>query len=231
MNGGEGWHGLVPRRTGRRDSLLCEFTGLRSQGRTSSGATFEPSLRDEMRGRAHCGQGAGATKSRLQTLMVGSLLCLEERVGLLAGLGRCGNRCGLGAFKHRVRAARTLIEDNQAEGSAHEDDCRPSGEPSEDVGCGAGSKCGLRALTAESASEICRAALLQQDDADQEQAHNDVEDDNENKKDLHFLSCFPIPSRFRGQKKLWCGGGDLNPYASRRQHLKLVCLPISPPPH
>ena len=23
----------------------------------------------------------------------------------------------------------------------------------------------------------------------------------------------------------------MNPYASRRQHLKLVCLPISPPPH
>ena len=29
----------------------------------------------------------------------------------------------------------------------------------------------------------------------------------------------------------WCGGGDLNPYALRRQHLKLVRLPISPPPH
>src|SRR5580765_3757206 len=29
----------------------------------------------------------------------------------------------------------------------------------------------------------------------------------------------------------WCGGGDLNPYALRRKHLKLVRLPISPPPH
>lgn len=28
----------------------------------------------------------------------------------------------------------------------------------------------------------------------------------------------------------WCGGGDLNPYALRRKHLKLVRLPISPPP-
>ena len=30
--------------------------------------------------------------------------------------------------------------------------------------------------------------------------------------------------------KSWCGGGDLNPYALRRKHLKLVRLPISPPP-
>src|SRR5665213_4534005 len=29
----------------------------------------------------------------------------------------------------------------------------------------------------------------------------------------------------------WCGGGDLNPHALRRQILSLVRLPISPPPH
>ena len=28
---------------------------------------------------------------------------------------------------------------------------------------------------------------------------------------------------------LWCAGGDLNPYAFRRQDLNLVRLPISPP--
>src|SRR5437764_11770089 len=32
-------------------------------------------------------------------------------------------------------------------------------------------------------------------------------------------------------KNLWCGRGDLNPHASRRHPLKMVCLPISPLPH
>jgi hypothetical protein len=30
---------------------------------------------------------------------------------------------------------------------------------------------------------------------------------------------------------LWCGRGDLNPHASRRHPLKMVCLPIPPLPH
>src|SRR5271170_4179003 len=30
---------------------------------------------------------------------------------------------------------------------------------------------------------------------------------------------------------LWCGRGDLNPHASRRHPLKVVCLPIPPLPH
>src|SRR5579883_3516319 len=30
---------------------------------------------------------------------------------------------------------------------------------------------------------------------------------------------------------IWCGRGDLNPHASRRHPLKMVCLPISPLPH
>jgi hypothetical protein len=38
------------------------------------------------------------------------------------------------------------------------------------------------------------------------------------------------PIRCPRRENLWCGGGDLNPYALRRKHLKLVRLPISPPP-
>jgi hypothetical protein len=33
------------------------------------------------------------------------------------------------------------------------------------------------------------------------------------------------------EDSVWCGRGDLNPYASRRHPLKMVCLPISPLPH
>jgi hypothetical protein len=116
--------------------------------------------------------------------------------GLLAGLGGGGDWGRFGAIEHGVRATGALIEDNQAEGSAHEDDGGPGGEPGKDVGRGAGSEGGLRALTAEGACEIGRAALLQQDDADQKEAHNDVEDDNENQNNLHFPICFrsvPLP--------------------------------------
>ena len=130
-----------------------------------------------------------------------------------------------------MRAVGAHIEHGETDGSAHEDDRGPGGEPGEDVGRGARAESGLGALTTEGTSEVSRAALLQQDDADQKEAHDDVQGDNEIQKDMHCFDCFPILSRFRGQKKLWCGGGDLNPYASRRQHLKLVCLPISPPPH
>ena len=130
-----------------------------------------------------------------------------------------------------MRAAGANVEDSQADRSDHEDDCRPGGEPREDVGRGARAESGLGALTTEGTSEVSRAALLQQDDADQKEAHDDVQGDNEIQKDMHCFDCFPILSRFRGQKKLWCGGGDLNPNASRRQHLKLVSLPISQPPH
>ena len=33
------------------------------------------------------------------------------------------------------------------------------------------------------------------------------------------------------EDSVWCGRGDLNPHASRRHPLKMVCLPISPLPH
>jgi hypothetical protein len=49
----------------------------------------------------------------------------------------------------------------------------------------------LRTLAAEGASQVGRAALLQQDDTDQEEAHEYVQGDNKVKENLHFLSCFP----------------------------------------
>src|SRR5205807_10319575 len=32
-------------------------------------------------------------------------------------------------------------------------------------------------------------------------------------------------------RNVWCGRGDLNPHASRRHPLKMVCLPVPPLPH
>ena len=83
-----------------------------------------------------------------------------------------------------------MIKDGQADGGDHEDDCRPGGEPGEHIGCGARTEGGLRALAAKCACQVGRTALLEEDDADEKEAHNDVNDDNEIEKNLHF-SRFP----------------------------------------
>src|ERR1035441_2119916 len=114
---------------------------------------------------------------------------------LLARLGGRGDWGGLGALQHRVRAGGgALVEDGQTDGSAHEDDRRPGGEPGEDVGRGAGAESGLRTLAAEGACQVGRAALLQEDNADEKEAHKHVQDNHKVEKDLHFLSCFPSQS-------------------------------------
>ena len=105
------------------------------------------------------------------------------------------------------------VEDGQADGGEHEDDRRPGGEPGEHIGRGAGTEGGLRTLAAEGACQVGRAALLQEDDADEKEAHNDVQDDDEVEKNLHFPAAFQRLPAVAGQKNLWCGGGDLNPYA------------------
>ena len=130
-----------------------------------------------------------------------------------------------------MRAVGPLIKNGEGDRGDHEDDRRPGSKPREHVCRCAGAEGCLRALAAEGACEVGRAALLKEHYANEKQAHNNVKYDDKNEKNLHFLSCFPcLPTNF-GAGDSWCGGGDLNPYASRRQHLKLVCLPISPPPH
>ena len=78
------------------------------------------------------------------------------------------------------------VEDCQGQRCAHEDYRRPGGEAREHIGGGAGTKGGLRALAAEGACEVSRAALLQEDNTDQKQADHDVDDDDEVKEDLHL---------------------------------------------
>ena len=140
--------------------------------------------------------------------------CEEILSELFAGLGRGGDGGCLYLVKHGVRADRALVKDGQGDGGEHEDDGRPGGEAGEDVGRGAGAEGGLRTLSAEGAGEIGRAALLEQNDADEEEADDDVQDDDEVEKDGHSCELLsrPLPVG-PGEESLWCGGGDLNPYA------------------
>src|ERR1019366_3806966 len=109
-------------------------------------------------------------------------------------------------------AVRTHVENRQADRSHHEDHSRPGGEAGEHIGGGAGAKGGLRALSAEGAGEVSRTALLQQNDTNEEQAHNHMKNDDEVEKNLHSMLLSESARSIRA-RSLWCGGGDLNPYA------------------
>jgi hypothetical protein len=126
--------------------------------------------------------------------------------GLLALLGGSADGGGLGAFKDGVRGAGAVVKDDQSDGGAHEDDGRPGGEAREHVGGGAGSEGGLRALSTEGAGEVGRAALLDEDNTDQEEAHDQVNYNENIKENLHLillsksvrwpdLSCRDVPER------------------------------------
>ena len=60
-------------------------------------------------------------------------------------------------------------EHSQSDRSAHEDDRRVSSQPGKHVGRGAWAKGGLRTLAAESAGQVGRSALLQENHKDQKQ--------------------------------------------------------------
>jgi hypothetical protein len=91
----------------------------------------------------------------------------------------------------------------QRQGCTHEDDCRPCGEPREHVGGSARAKGGLRTLASKGAGKIGRAALLQQNNSDEKQAHDDMKDDNKVEKNLHCFSCFQKPSRLHRTGELF----------------------------
>ena len=156
-----------------------------------------------------CYAGEYKTADRL----VCRLLKTRSKEGaLLSGFSWCRNGRCLGARKHRMRAAGANVEDSQADRSDHEDDCRPGGEAGQHIRCGTGAKSGLRSLAAKRACEVSRTALLEEHNSDKKQAHEDVHGDDEVEKNLHFLSCFLTLARLV-RRRIWCGGGDLNPYA------------------
>ena len=91
--------------------------------------------------------------------------------------GRRAGWCGLGGFdarEHGARAAGALDQNGEPDGGEHEDDSRPGGHLGQQVGRPAGSERGLRALTAKGAGEISALALLQQNNANQDEANDNV---------------------------------------------------------
>ena len=76
----------------------------------------------------------------------------------------------------------------------------------------AGAERSLRTLSAKSTSEISRLTLLQQHHSNQEQTDYDVHNDEKNQHGWNKTFAPPERQKLR----IWCGGGDLNPYALRR---------------
>jgi hypothetical protein len=131
-------------------------------------------------------------------------------------LGSCGSG------KDRALGVRLLgHQDGKAYRSDHEDYSAPGCSAGEQVGRGAGSKGGLRALAAEGSGEIGALALLEKNDGDHEETNDYVDNDKQINHAVAFLS--GILDKLRD---IWCGRGDLNPHASRRHPLKMVCLPF-----
>jgi hypothetical protein len=117
------------------------------------------------------------TQKAAQTLGSALLLCLDldypKGSGLLLGGGLGAGRAG----EDGVVAAVAREQDGQRDGEQHEQDGGPGGELGEQVGGAAGTEGGLRALTAEGTGEVGGLALLQKNDADQEEANDDVDED------------------------------------------------------
>jgi hypothetical protein len=109
--------------------------------------------------------------------------------------------------------AGAVVKDGEGDRRDHEDYCRPGSQPGEDIGRGARPEGGLRTLAAESTGEVGGTALLEQDDTDQKDTHENVDDDDKIEENLHDLEvCFLRAVRLCPVRP-WCGGGDLNPYA------------------
>ena len=72
-------------------------------------------------------------------------------------------------------AAGAREQDGKADGGNHEDDGGPGGELGEEVSCSARAEGCLRSLTAEGSGEVGGFALLEEDDANDEQRNDNVE--------------------------------------------------------
>ena len=128
-----------------------------------------------------------------------------------------------------------LHHDGKRDGGNHKDNSSPDCCLGEYVGSRPRAECSLRTLAAKGACQICAAALLEQDHDDQEEGDNDVNGNDKINHEMAFGgdSGHTAAAQLWGfrEKIIWCGRGDLNPHASRRHPLKMVCLPISPLPH
>ena len=106
---------------------------------------------------------------------IGGKADIRSSKGLFLGRSRLG---GLAPGEDRVVGVGAGQKNGEADGGEHETDRRVGGQFSEEVGCAAGAERGLRALAAERSGEVGGLALLQKDDADEEERDDDMEDDD-----------------------------------------------------
>jgi hypothetical protein len=86
-----------------------------------------------------------------------------------------GSGCAFYAGENRVVAAGTREHDGEGDRGDHEDDGGPGGELGEEVGCSARAEGCLRTLTAEGSGEVGGFALLEEDDANDEERNDNVQ--------------------------------------------------------
>ena len=138
-------------------------------------------------------------------------------------------------MQHGVSISSTRDQHRQRHGSNRKQDGCPGRHLCEQVGGSAWSKGGLRTLPAECASQVGTLTGLQQDNSDQNETNNNVQDGEKRDHCIHFRYEKTYCARTRRTatsrktiftKNHWCGRGDLNPHASRRHPLKMVCLPF-----
>jgi len=114
---------------------------------------------------------------------------------------RLGGGGGLDAGEDRAIGAGAREQDGEADGAEHEDDGGVGGQLGEEVRCAARAKGCLRTLAAEGSGEVGGFALLEEDDADDEERDDDVKGDE--KTDQHS-TCNLLDVRERNRKKM-CG--------------------------
>src|SRR5947207_11933794 len=106
---------------------------------------------------------------------------------LFRGLLLCGRRLagggGLDAGEDGAVCAGARKQNSEADGAEHENDGGVGGQLGKEVGCAAGPEGGLGALAAEGSGEVGGFALLEEDDANDEERDDNVKGDE--KTDQH----------------------------------------------
>ena len=125
---------------------------------------------------------------------------------LLLGGGRLGGWRALYAGEDGAVGSGAREQDREADGAEHEDDGGVGGQLGEEVGCAARAEGGLRALAAEGSGEVGGLALLEEDDANNEERDDDVKGDE--KTDQHSACNLLGVRREKPEKNMWIGAEE-----------------------
>ena len=112
---------------------------------------------------------------------------------------------GFDTGENGVIAAGAGEHDREANGAKHEDDRGPGGELGEKVGCAAGTEGCLRTLTAEGSGKVGGFALLEENDADDEERDDDVNDNEKNEHRSWFETSW---GRRKIPENVWIGAEE-----------------------